>query len=158
MATGLRPLGDRVVIKPLAREEVTRGGIVLPDSAQNRPQRGEVIAVGDGHVKNDGNKVPLTVKQGAKVETMLTIVRLYGYNDQVTFTTTPPQGVGGFSIPNVTVPAGQAQIPLVINANADAPPGQYTFKLQATMNLNGQQVTLEQPLTLTVQKAESSSL
>ena len=43
------------------------GGIVLPESAQNRPQRGEVIAVGDGHTKNDGNKVPLTVKEGDKV-------------------------------------------------------------------------------------------
>ncbi len=98
---------------------------------------------------------PLTVQQGAKVEATLTIVRLYGYNDQVTFTTTLPQGVGGLSVPNVAVPAGQTRIPLVINAGADAPPGEHAITLRAIMNLNGQQVTLEQPVTLTVKKAES---
>jgi chaperonin GroES len=61
------PLGERVVVRRAAAESKTAGGIVLPDSAQNKPQRGEVIAVGDGHVKNDGKKVPLTVKEGDKV-------------------------------------------------------------------------------------------
>ena len=63
----LVPLGDRVVLKREAAEETTAGGIVLPDSAQDKPQRGEVVAVGDGHVKNDGTKVPLTVQEGDKV-------------------------------------------------------------------------------------------
>ena len=61
------PLGDRVVLKRADAETKTTGGIVLPDSAQDKPQKGEVVAVGDGHVKNDGTKVPLTVKDGDRV-------------------------------------------------------------------------------------------
>lgn len=61
------PLGDKVVLRCQEAEETTAGGIVLPDSAKDRPQRGEVIAVGDGHVKNDGTRVPLTVKEGDRV-------------------------------------------------------------------------------------------
>lgn len=63
----LIPLGDRVVVKRAEAETTTSGGIVLPDSAANKPQRGEVIAIGDGHVKSDGTKLPLTVKEGDKV-------------------------------------------------------------------------------------------
>ncbi|WP_339749984.1 co-chaperone GroES [uncultured Rubinisphaera sp.] len=66
-AVKIVPLGDKVVLKRQAAETKTSGGIVLPDSAQNKPQRGEVIAIGDGHVKSDGTKVPLTVKEGDKV-------------------------------------------------------------------------------------------
>ena len=65
--TRLVPLGDRVVLKRADAEQTTTGGIVLPDSAQDKPQRGEVVSVGDGHVKNDGTKVPLTVKEGDQV-------------------------------------------------------------------------------------------
>lgn len=102
------------------------------------------------------NPVPaLTVKQGEKVETMLAIARLYNFNDQVTFTVALPPGVGDLSIPNVAIPGGQAQIPLVITAGANATPGEHKLKLQAILNLNGQQLTLEQPITLTVQKAQS---
>jgi len=61
------PLGDRVVVRREEAAETTAGGIVLPDSAKDKPQRGEVIAAGDGHVKNDGTKVPLTVKAGDQV-------------------------------------------------------------------------------------------
>lgn len=61
------PLGDRVVLKRADAESQTAGGIVLPDSAQDKPQRGEVVAIGDGHVKDDGTKVPLTVKDGDRV-------------------------------------------------------------------------------------------
>jgi chaperonin GroES len=61
------PLGDKVVLKRQEAESLTKGGIVLPDSAKDRPQRGEVIAIGDGHTKDDGSKVPLTVKQGDRV-------------------------------------------------------------------------------------------
>lgn len=61
------PLNDRVVVKRAEAESTTTGGIVLPDSARDKPQRGEVIAVGDGHVKKDGSKTPLTVKAGDRV-------------------------------------------------------------------------------------------
>ena len=61
------PLGDRVVVKRAEAEERTAGGIVLPDSARDKPQRGKVVAIGDGHVKKDGTKAPLTVKEGDDV-------------------------------------------------------------------------------------------
>jgi chaperonin GroES len=60
----LVPLGDRVVVKRAEAEKKTQGGIVLPDSATDKPQRGEILAVGEGHVKNNGSKVSLTVKPG----------------------------------------------------------------------------------------------
>jgi len=61
------PLGDRVVLKRADAEATTKGGIVLPDTAKDKPQKGEVIAIGSGHVKNDGTRVPLTVKEGDSV-------------------------------------------------------------------------------------------
>ena len=67
MAIGLRPLGDRVVIKPLAREEVTKSGIVLPDTATEKPQQGEVLAVGPGRVLDNGDRVTLDVREGDRV-------------------------------------------------------------------------------------------
>ena len=65
--TKIVPLGDKVVLKRQTAEETTAGGLVLPDSAQEKPQRGEVIAVGDGHTRDDGQKVALTVKEGDRV-------------------------------------------------------------------------------------------
>ena len=67
MAIGLRPLGDRVVIKPLAREEVTKGGILLPDTATEKPQQGEVVAVGPGRVLDSGDRVTLDLREGDRV-------------------------------------------------------------------------------------------
>jgi chaperonin GroES len=66
-ATKLRPLGDRVVIEPTPREEMTKSGIVLPDTAKEKPQEGSVIAVGPGAFDNDGKRVPIDVKVGDKV-------------------------------------------------------------------------------------------
>ncbi|MFO1042104.1 MAG: co-chaperone GroES [Planctomycetaceae bacterium] len=63
----LVPLGDRVVVKRAEAETKTAGGIVLPDSAKDKPQRGEVLAVGEGHVKSNGTKAALTVKAGDQV-------------------------------------------------------------------------------------------
>ena len=63
----LRPLGDRVVVKPLAREEVTKSGIVLPDTAKEKPQQGEVLAVGPGRMLDNGERVALDVKEGDRV-------------------------------------------------------------------------------------------
>jgi chaperonin GroES len=65
MAT-LKPLGDRVVIKPLPREEITKSGIYLPDTAKEKPQEGTVVAVGPGRTE-DGKLVPMTVKVDQKV-------------------------------------------------------------------------------------------
>lgn len=63
----LVPLGDRVVLKRAEAESKTAGGIVLPDSAKDKPQRGEIVAVGDGYLKDNGKKIPLTVKEGDRV-------------------------------------------------------------------------------------------
>ncbi len=63
----LKPLGDRVVVKPRAREEVTRSGIVLPDTAKEKPQEGTVVAAGPGRVLEDGTRIPLDVKVGDNV-------------------------------------------------------------------------------------------
>jgi chaperonin GroES len=66
-ATKLRPLGDRVVIKPTAREEMTKSGIVLPDTVKEKPQEGTIIAAGPGKVLEDGKREPMDVKNGDKV-------------------------------------------------------------------------------------------
>lgn len=63
----IEPLGDRVVIKPTPKEEVSRGGIVLPDTAQEKPQEGKVIAAGPGRLTEDGKRVLMDVKKGDKV-------------------------------------------------------------------------------------------
>ncbi|MDI3340892.1 MAG: co-chaperone GroES [Sphaerobacter sp.] len=66
--TQVRPLGDRVLVRPIQREEVTKSGIVLPDTAKEKPQRGEVLAVGPGRFDEDGERrVPMDVKVGDQV-------------------------------------------------------------------------------------------
>lgn len=67
VGTRLVPLGDRVVLKRADAESRTKGGIVLPDTAKDKPQKGQVIAVGEGYVRDDGTRVPLTVKEGDDV-------------------------------------------------------------------------------------------
>src|SRR5215218_7123618 len=66
-ATKLKPLGDRVVVKPLGREEVTKSGIVLPDTAKEKPQRGTIVAAGEGRRDDDGDRIPLDVSVGDQV-------------------------------------------------------------------------------------------
>lgn len=63
----LTPLHDRVIVKPAEPEEVTKGGIILPDTAKEKPQQGEIIAVGPGKVADDGKNITLQVKVGDKV-------------------------------------------------------------------------------------------
>ena len=63
----LQPLGDRVVIKTIEREEVTKGGIVLPDTAKEKPQDGEVVAVGPGRLGDDGKRIAMEVKVGDRI-------------------------------------------------------------------------------------------
>ncbi|WP_448566187.1 co-chaperone GroES [Thermus sp.] len=62
--TVIKPLGDRVVVKRIEEEPKTKGGIVLPDTAKEKPQKGKVIAVGTGRLLENGQKVPLEVKEG----------------------------------------------------------------------------------------------
>jgi chaperonin GroES len=63
----VRPLADRVVIRPLDTEEVKKGGIIIPDTAKEKPQQGEIIEVGTGRITDDGKRVQVEVKKGDKV-------------------------------------------------------------------------------------------
>ncbi len=63
----LKPLGDRVIVKPNAPEEKTKGGIILPDTAQEKPMEGEIIAVGNGKTDDAGKKIAMDLKVGDKV-------------------------------------------------------------------------------------------
>ncbi len=63
----IKPLADRVVVKPAPAEEKTKGGIILPDTAKEKPVQGEVVAVGPGRISDDGKKIPMEVKKGDKV-------------------------------------------------------------------------------------------
>jgi len=63
-AIKLRPMGDRVVVRPAAQEQTTRSGIVLPDTSKEKPQRGEIVAAGKGRLNDDGERVEMDVKVG----------------------------------------------------------------------------------------------
>ncbi len=63
----VRPLGDRVLVKRLEEEEKTKGGIIIPDTAKEKPQQGKIVAVGNGRTTEDGKVIPLSVKVGEKV-------------------------------------------------------------------------------------------
>jgi chaperonin GroES len=63
----VRPLHDRVLVQRLSNEETTKGGIIIPDTAKEKPQEGKVVAVGTGRILEDGSKKPLEIKKGDKV-------------------------------------------------------------------------------------------
>jgi chaperonin GroES len=67
MAAKLQPLADRLVVKPTQKEEMTKGGIYLPDTAKEKPQEGEIVAVGPGRMTDDGKRIPMDLKVGDKV-------------------------------------------------------------------------------------------
>ena len=67
MAVKLQPLADRLVVKPIEREEKTKTGIYLPDTAKEKPQEGEVIAVGPGRLSEDGKRIAMDIKVGDRV-------------------------------------------------------------------------------------------
>ena len=67
MSIKLKPLGNRVVIEPLEQEEITAGGIVLPETAKEKPQKGKILSVGPGERDEDGNRIPMDVKEGDTV-------------------------------------------------------------------------------------------
>jgi len=62
-----RPLGDRVLVEPIEQEEVREGGIIIPDTAKEKPQEGKIIALGTGKTDDDGKKIPFEVKKGDRV-------------------------------------------------------------------------------------------
>ena len=64
MAVKLQPLADRLVVSPIEREEVTKGGIVLPDTVKEKPQEGEVLAIGPGRLSEEGTRIAMDVKVG----------------------------------------------------------------------------------------------
>lgn len=63
----IRPLEDRIILKPIEADQKTAGGIIIPDNAKEKPQKGEVVAVGPGKVTDKGEKIEMTLKQGDKV-------------------------------------------------------------------------------------------
>ena len=67
MSVSIKPLEDRIVIRPMAAEQVTASGLVIPDTAQEKPQEAEVVAVGPGRVDDKGNRIPVDVAIGDKV-------------------------------------------------------------------------------------------
>src|SRR5512139_1769587 len=67
MAVKLHPLADRLVVRPIEKDEKTKGGIILPDTAKEKPQEGEVVAVGPGRMTEDGKRIAMEVKIGDRV-------------------------------------------------------------------------------------------
>jgi chaperonin GroES len=63
----LEPLGERVIVRPIEQEQTTKGGIFLPDTAKEKPQEGEVVAVGSGRVSDDGTRIPMELAVGDRV-------------------------------------------------------------------------------------------
>ena len=67
MSVSLKPLGNRVVVEPIEQEEITAGGIVLPETAQEKPQKGKVLTIGPGERDEDGERIPMDVSPGDTV-------------------------------------------------------------------------------------------
>ena len=67
MEKKIRPVGDRVVVKPSAKEEITKSGIVIPDTAKEKPQEGTVVAVGSGRLLDNGDRAPIDVHEGDRI-------------------------------------------------------------------------------------------
>ena len=67
MTTKLQPLADRLVVKPIQKDEMTKSGIFIPDTAKEKPQEGEVIAIGPGKMTDDGKRIPMELKVGDRV-------------------------------------------------------------------------------------------
>ena len=63
----VKPLADRIIVRPLEAEEKTAGGIIIPDNAKEKPQKGEVVAVGEGKISDSGQKIEMSLKKGDKV-------------------------------------------------------------------------------------------
>jgi hypothetical protein len=108
------------------------------------------ITVVDYPIKLTGPAEKVAVKQGEKLEIPLKVERLYGFNQQVNFQLVLPGGVGGLQIQNVNIPANKANGVINVNAQPTATPGDHSLTLRATMNFNGQNLTLDQTVVLSV--------
>ncbi|MCL1849615.1 MAG: co-chaperone GroES [Clostridiales bacterium] len=82
MSLQMKPLGDRVIVRPVTAEQTLASGIVLPEIASEKPQHGEVLAVGDGRVLDNGTKLPMEVKVGDKVLYSKYSGTEFKYNDE----------------------------------------------------------------------------
>jgi len=67
MANSIKPLGDRVLVQPIEEQEVKKGGIIIPDTAKEKPQEGKIIAIGSGKTDDSGKKIPFEVKKGDRI-------------------------------------------------------------------------------------------
>ncbi len=67
MATKLQPLADRLVVKPIQKDEMTKGGIFIPDTVKEKPQEGEVVAIGPGRMSDDGKRIAMEIKVGDRI-------------------------------------------------------------------------------------------
>ena len=76
MALNIKPLGDRILVEPAEEKEVKKGGIIIPDTAKEKPQEGEVIAVGAGKMSDKGTRTPLDVKAGDRVRAGQPLVQI----------------------------------------------------------------------------------
>jgi chaperonin GroES len=76
MALKIRPIGDRILVEPVEEKEVKKGGIIIPDTAKEKPQEGIIIALGTGKTNDDGKKIPFEVKKGDRV-----LISKYGGSD-----------------------------------------------------------------------------
>jgi len=99
----------------------------------------------------------VAVKQGEQVEVPVTIKRLYGFNDTVKLGVELPSGVSGLSIPDANIGGGQTQAKLTITAAENATPGEHSLVIEGSLRLNNQNLSVEQPLTLTVQAVEKKA-
>ena len=72
MSVNIKPLEDRIVVKPLDAEQTTASGLVIPDTAKEKPQEGEVLAIGPGRIDDNGNRVPLDVRSATRSSTAST--------------------------------------------------------------------------------------
>jgi hypothetical protein len=99
---------------------------------------------------------PPAVKQGAQVEFPIKLTRLYNYAEAVQLQIALPAGVAGINIPAVTIPAGQVDGKIVVQAAANATPGTHQLSIKAIATLNGQQVAIDQPVNLVVEKVEAA--
>ncbi len=116
----------------------------------NVPSNSLTIKVTEFPIKVETLAEELTVKQGEKIEVPVKVTRLYDFNANVNVQTSLPGGVGGISLQSVNIPGDKPDAKFQINAQANATPGQHECKVRLQMNFNGQNLTMERPLKLTV--------
>lgn len=147
-----------------AKAEADRKATAATNAARQRnlnnvyfPSTSFTLKITPAPITMDLGSDTVTLKQGEKAELPVRIERLYDYADRVTISGIIPSGVGGLSIPNVNIEKDQKQAPLAINANANATAGSHELTVRISLNINGQNLTVEQPLTLKIELAEPTN-